>query len=130
VSVDDVNKKKKLRRCFIAMRLGLLHAIFYPIYSAEEKKHNRNQCCELQALEKDVRVTVSSSTRSAPDNISKKVQESRMAGAHATMWIACRMPDWLNFGNFDLVSKQIEMAGARKKCFGDFDARIVWIEID
>jgi hypothetical protein len=47
-----------------------------------------------------------------------------MAGAHATMWIACRMPDWLYFGDFDLVSKQIEMAGARSKCFGDFDARI------
>jgi hypothetical protein len=28
VSIDDVNKKKKLRRCFIAMRLGLLRAIF------------------------------------------------------------------------------------------------------
>jgi hypothetical protein len=41
-----------------------------------------------------------------------------MAGAHGTMWIAC---------NFDLVSKQIEMAGARSKCFGDFDASI---EID
>ena len=54
----------------------------------------------------------------------RKVRESRMAGAHATMWIACRMPDWLYFGDFDLVSKQIEMAGARSKCFGDFDARI------
>jgi hypothetical protein len=54
----------------------------------------------------------------------RKVQESQMAGADATMWIACRMPDWLYFGNFDLVSKQIEMAGARSKCFGDFDARI------
>jgi hypothetical protein len=43
--------------------------------------------------------------------LSWKVQESRMAGAHAIMWIACRMPDWLCFGNFDLVSKQIEMAG-------------------
>jgi hypothetical protein len=52
------------------------------------------------------------------------VRESRMAGAHATMWIACRMPYWINFGDFDLVSKQIEMAGARSKCFGDFDARI------
>jgi hypothetical protein len=47
------------------------------------------------------------------------------------------MPDWLYFGDFDLVSKQIEMAGARSKCFGDFDARIEmdrngskWIEID
>jgi hypothetical protein len=55
------------------MRLGLLRAIFYPIYSAEEKKHNGNQCCELQALEKDVRVTVSSSTPSAPD---KKYQKT------------------------------------------------------
>jgi hypothetical protein len=70
VSVDDVNKKKKLRRCFIAMRLGLLRAIFYPIHSAEEKKQKGNQCCELQALEKDVRITVSSSTRSAPDKTS------------------------------------------------------------
>jgi hypothetical protein len=42
---------------------------FYPIYNAEEKKHNGNQCCELQALEKDVRVTVSSSTRSAPEKM-------------------------------------------------------------
>jgi hypothetical protein len=50
------------------MRLGLLRAIFYPIYSAEEKKHNGNHCCELQALEKDVRITVSSSTRSAPES--------------------------------------------------------------
>ena len=41
------------------------------------------------------------------------------------------MPDWLYFGDFDLVSKQIEMAGARSKCFGNFDARIAkWIEID
>jgi hypothetical protein len=60
-----------------------------------------------------------------------------MAGAYATIWIACRMPDWLYFGDFDLVSKQIEMAGARSKCFGDFDARIEmdrngskWIEMD
>jgi hypothetical protein len=59
-----------------------------------------------------------------------------MAGAHTTMWIACRMPDWLNFGNFDLVSKQIEMGGARLKCFGDCNARIEmdrnrskWIEL-
>jgi hypothetical protein len=36
-----------------------------------------------------------------------------MAGMHATMWIACRMSDWLYFGDFDLVSKQIEMAGAQ-----------------
>jgi hypothetical protein len=56
--------------------------------------------------------------------ISRKVQESRMAGMHVTMWIACRMPDWLYFGDFDLVSKQIEMAGARSKCFGNLDARI------
>jgi hypothetical protein len=34
-----------------------------------------------------------------------------MAGAHATMWIACRMPDWLYFGDFDFVSKQTEMVG-------------------
>jgi hypothetical protein len=34
------------------------------------------------------------------------------------------MPDWLYFGDFDLVSKQIEMAGVRSKCFGNFDARI------
>jgi hypothetical protein len=27
------------------------------------------------------------------------------------------MPDWLFFGDFDLVSEQIEMAGARTKCF-------------
>jgi hypothetical protein len=48
-----------------------------------------------------------------------------MAGVHVTMWIACRMPDWLYFGNFDLVSKKIKMAGARSKYFfGDFDARI------
>jgi hypothetical protein len=47
-----------------------------------------------------------------------------MAGTHATMWIAYRMPDWLYFGDFDLVSKQIEMAGVQSKCFGDFDARI------
>jgi hypothetical protein len=47
-----------------------------------------------------------------------------MAGAHATMWIAYRIPDWLYFGDFDLVSKQIEMAGARSKCCGDFYARI------
>jgi hypothetical protein len=53
-----------------------------------------------------------------------KVRESRMVGVHATMWIACRMPDWLYFGNFDRVSKLIEMAGARSKCFGDFNARI------
>jgi hypothetical protein len=46
-----------------------------------------------------------------------------MAGVHATMWIACRMPDWLYFGNFDLVSKQIEMDGTRSKCFGNFNAR-------
>jgi hypothetical protein len=32
------------------------------------------------------------------------------------------MPDWLYFGDFDLVSKHIEMAGARSKCFGNFDA--------
>jgi hypothetical protein len=62
-------------------------------------------------------------TREAPQN-AVKVRESQMAGAHATMWIACRMPDWLYFGNFDLVLKQIEMAGARSKCFGNFDARI------
>jgi hypothetical protein len=37
-----------------------------------------------------------------------------MAGAHATMWIACRMPDWLCFGNFNLVSKQIKMAGTAR----------------
>jgi hypothetical protein len=54
----------------------------------------------------------------------RTVRESRMAGAHATMWIANRMPDWLYFGDFDLVSKQIEMAGARSKWFGDFNARI------
>jgi hypothetical protein len=54
----------------------------------------------------------------------RKVQESQMAGMHATMWIVCRMPDWLYFGNFDLVSKQIEMAGAQSKCFGNVDARI------
>jgi hypothetical protein len=53
-----------------------------------------------------------------------------MAGAHAIMWIACRMPDWLYFGDFDLVFKQIEMAGARSKCFGDFDARIEIDQID
>jgi hypothetical protein len=47
-----------------------------------------------------------------------------MAGTHATMWIAYRMPDWLYFGDFDLVSKQIKMAGVQSKCFGDFDARI------
>jgi flavin reductase (DIM6/NTAB) family NADH-FMN oxidoreductase RutF len=47
-----------------------------------------------------------------------------MAGMHATMWIACRIPDWLYFGDFDLVLKQIEMAGVRSKCFGNFDARI------
>jgi hypothetical protein len=35
-----------------------------------------------------------------------------MAGAHVTTWIAYRMPDWLYFGDFDFVSKQIEMAGA------------------
>jgi hypothetical protein len=52
------------------------------------------------------------------------VWESQIAGAHATMWIASRMPDWLYFGDFDLVSKHIEMAGARSKCFGNFDARI------
>jgi hypothetical protein len=28
MSIDDANKKKKLKRCFIAMRLGLLRAIF------------------------------------------------------------------------------------------------------
>jgi hypothetical protein len=38
-----------------------------------------------------------------------------MAGVYVTMWIACRMPDWLYFGNFDLVSKQIKMAGARDR---------------
>jgi hypothetical protein len=46
-----------------------------------------------------------------------------MTGTHATMWIACRMPDWLYFGDFDLVSKQIEMAGALEM-FWQFDARI------
>jgi hypothetical protein len=54
----------------------------------------------------------------------RKVQESQMASTHVTMWIACRMPDWLYFGDFDLVLKQIKMAGARSKCFGNFDARI------
>jgi hypothetical protein len=47
-----------------------------------------------------------------------------MAGVHVTMWIVCMMPDSLYFGDFDLVSKQIEMAITRSKCFGDFDARI------
>jgi hypothetical protein len=47
--------------------------------------------------------------------VTQKVWESQMAGAHATIWIACRMPDWLYFGNFDLVPKQIKMAGTRSK---------------
>jgi hypothetical protein len=34
------------------------------------------------------------------------------------------MLDWLYFGNFDLVSKQVEMASMWLKSFGDFDARI------
>jgi hypothetical protein len=45
-------------------------------------------------------------------------------------WRTCNHVDsvqdaWLvYFGNFDLVSKQIEMTGAQSKCFGNFDARI------
>jgi hypothetical protein len=58
------------------------------------------------------------------DQLTWQVHESQMAGTHATTWIACRMPDWLYFGDFYLISKQIELAGARSKCFGNFDARI------
>jgi hypothetical protein len=47
-----------------------------------------------------------------------------MAGTHTTVWIVCRMPDWLYFGNFVLVSKQIEMASVQLKYFGNFNARI------
>jgi hypothetical protein len=44
-----------------------------------------------------------------------------MAGMHVTMWIVCRMPDWLYFGDFDLVSKQIKMASVWSKYFGNFE---------
>jgi hypothetical protein len=41
MSIDDANKKKKLRRCFIAMRLRLLHAIF--ILSTALKMRNTTE---------------------------------------------------------------------------------------
>jgi hypothetical protein len=41
VSIDDANKKKKLRDCFIVTRLGLLRAIF--ILSTALKTRNTTE---------------------------------------------------------------------------------------
>ncbi len=73
-------QEKETERLLHRDEAGIAACNFYPIYSAEDKKHNGNQCCELQALEKDVRITVFSSNRSAPENPLAKLESSCKAG--------------------------------------------------
>jgi hypothetical protein len=64
MSINNVNKRKKLRGCFIAARLGLLQALLYPHLQCWRLNERQPGCQCNKLCKKGVHVMVSSSTGS------------------------------------------------------------------